>query len=60
MEDSESLIEMSSEEESSETIKNSRVSAYFDGFNLFHSLTAFGKKYYWLDYKLLTKEFMEF
>ncbi len=35
-----------------------KIAVYIDGFNMFHHMKkAFGKKYYWLNYKELAKKF---
>ena len=37
-----------------------RVCVYIDGFNVFHAIKkAFGKKYFWLNYKQLAREYLQ-
>lgn len=38
-----------------------KVCVYIDGFNVFHAIKkAFWKKYYWLNYKQLAREYVEY
>ena len=36
-----------------------KVNVYIDWFNLYHSLRRYGKKYYWLDVKKLSENYLE-
>jgi hypothetical protein len=54
------IEETSTDDTSTKKFVLKRVSAYFDGFNIFHALALFGKKYYRLDYKTLARQFTEF
>lgn len=40
------------------TDNNISVYVYIDGFNVFHAIKKFGKKYYWLDYKKLAEKYL--
>jgi hypothetical protein len=54
------IKEVATDDMSTEKLVPKKVSAYFDGFNIFHAIALFGKRYYRLDYKALARQFTEF